>query len=357
MIFDFSPEQKLIAGQTAILFDRIVGTADLRSPDDALGNARSRLGELAGAGVIAMLGDADRGGLGLGTVEALAVMIEAGARLLPLPVAEIMAGAAHMADVGHPAFEAVAAGERFVTTAWTGDLHAEPEDGGLWLTGDLHRVPFAAAADFLVAPFRIGGGRGEVAVIDLRAAGVEIGGDDGFDPTAPGNAVRLRRHKVARPAADGPDAAALLAMRGAILNSGDLCGNARAGLTLTLAHARTRHQFGRAIGANQAVKHIASDAFVAIEHARAAVEYAAWCVDTQAPDAEQAALIAITTAAPAARKVAEDCIQMMGGLGYCWEFDQHLFLKRALRCGEATGSARAHRERLAAMILGGGIAA
>lgn len=357
MNFDFSPEQKLIAEQTAILFDRIVGNADLRSPDDALANAGARLGELAEAGVIAMLGSADNGGLGLGAVEALAVVIEAGARLLPLPVAEMMAGAAHMMDAGHAAFEAVAAGEQLVTVAWADGLRGEADGDSVRLTGDLRRIPFATAASFLVAPFRIEAGRSEVGVIDLRAAGIEIGKSDGFEPTAPRSTVSLRDYRLARSAGNGSDAAATLALRGAILNAGDLCGNARANLKLTLEHARTRHQFGRAIGANQSIKHIASEAFVAIEHAQAAAEYAAWCMDTRAPDAEEAALVAITTAAPAARKIAEDCIQIMGGLGYCWEFDQHLFLKRALRCGEATGSTRAHRERLASMILDGSLAA
>jgi alkylation response protein AidB-like acyl-CoA dehydrogenase len=111
----------------------------------------------------------------------------------------------------------------------------------------------------------------------------------------------------------------------------DLCGLMRGALDLAVEYAKSRVQFGVAIGSFQAVKHLCADALVHLETSRSAMLYAAWSVDHAAPqDALRAARVAKSFSSEAAIAVTETCIQVHGGVGNTWENLSHVFLRRAL---------------------------
>ncbi len=154
----------------------------------------------------------------------------------------------------------------------------------------------------------------------------------------------------------GAGAAALLAAtadRAAVATGAELLGLADAMVARTAAYAKDRQQFGRPIGSFQAVKHLLAGAQVLLEFARPVVYGAAWALDAGAPDGARSASVAKARASDAAVEAARVSLQVHGAIGYTWECDLHLFLKRTWALAEAWGSAADHRARLLDSLLAG----
>ena len=113
---------------------------------------------------------------------------------------------------------------------------------------------------------------------------------------------------------------------------------------------KEREQFGKPIGSFQAVKHRCADMLVDVEGMRSAVYYAAWCLSADDRDRSVAASTAKTWCSDAARRVTASCLQVHGGIGFTWESDVHLYLKRAQLDAISFGDAVFHRERLARIL-------
>jgi alkylation response protein AidB-like acyl-CoA dehydrogenase len=120
----------------------------------------------------------------------------------------------------------------------------------------------------------------------------------------------------------------------------------------TLAYVRERRQFGRPIGSFQAIQHELADALAALEKARAAAWFAALAIAEDDPRRALAASLAKASAGDCQRRLAKDAIQLHGGLGYTWEHDVQLFVKRALCVEALLGDSAWHRERIASLLLG-----
>jgi len=131
----------------------------------------------------------------------------------------------------------------------------------------------------------------------------------------------------------------------------ELLGLADAMITRTAAYAKDRQQFGKPIGSFQAVKHLVAGAQVLLEFARPAVYGAAWALDDGTGDTARAAAVAKAYASEAALEAARISLQVHGAIGYTWECDLHLFLKRTWALAEAWGSASDHRARLLDSLL------
>ena len=122
-------------------------------------------------------------------------------------------------------------------------------------------------------------------------------------------------------------------------------------LDLTVEYAKDRVQFGRPIGSFQAVKHRCADMLVDVEGMRSAVYYAAWCVADDPEDAVGRRLDRQGAGAPTrARRVMASALQVHGGIGFTWEHDLHLYLKRAQLDAISFGTAADHRTRLARLL-------
>jgi alkylation response protein AidB-like acyl-CoA dehydrogenase len=139
--------------------------------------------------------------------------------------------------------------------------------------------------------------------------------------------------------------------RAAIGASAEMLGAARRCLDMSVEYAKVRQQFGQPIGAFQAIKHACAEMLLEVENAHAAVYYAAWALDAGSPDAELAASVAKAYVGDASRKVCGSSIQVHGGIGFTWEYDLHLYVKRAKHFEPLYGDADFHRERALQLLL------
>ena len=118
---------------------------------------------------------------------------------------------------------------------------------------------------------------------------------------------------------------------------------------MAVEYAKEREQFGRPIGAYQAVSHRLAEMLWAVEEARSLLYYAAWCADADPDSLPLAAAMVTARASDAACSVTHDAIQTLGGIGFTWEHDIHFFLKRARVSAQLLGSAGQHRQAVAAL--------
>jgi alkylation response protein AidB-like acyl-CoA dehydrogenase len=121
-------------------------------------------------------------------------------------------------------------------------------------------------------------------------------------------------------------------------------------LEMTIEHARLRHQFDQPIGAFQAIQHKCADMFVQVEKARATAYFAMMAVAEDDPRRRLAASMAKAAASDCERLICKEGIQIHGGMGYTWESDVQLFVKRAKTLEALLGTGRAHRQRIADLL-------
>ena len=275
------------------------------------------------------------GGVGLGTVEAAVLLEQTGAHLAPVPLLQQLAALAVLA--GGPWGERLLSGEAVACVARTPLVRSG--DGSV--SGRTEPVVYGARAGVLVAP-----AGEELVAVDL--AGVARSPEPAMDQTRELAWIDLD----AAPAATvgGPREVAAHLDRGAVFHSAEMLGAAEAVMNLAVEYAKVREQFGRPIGSFQAVKHRCADMLVDVEGMRSAVFHAAWALGSGGAEAAETAAVAKIWCSDAAVRVAESALQVHGGIGFTWEADVHLYLKRVQLDGVAFGDARHHRARLAAIL-------
>ena len=128
-------------------------------------------------------------------------------------------------------------------------------------------------------------------------------------------------------------------------------GGAQRCLDMAVAHAKVRHQFGRAIGSFQAIKHMCADMLLEVESARSAAYHAAWQAADGAADLPLVASLAKAYCSEAYFHVAASNIQVHGGIGFTWEHDAHLYYRRAKSAEVMLGTPASHREVVAGLLL------
>jgi hypothetical protein len=147
------------------------------------------------------------------------------------------------------------------------------------------------------------------------------------------------------------DALDVVLARAYVALAAELIGTVRWLFDTTLAYAKARVQFDRPIGSFQAVQHKLANMALVKEQAWSAVYYAAMTIDAGDPDLHRAAHVAKVMAGEAAKLNAKDAIQIHGGIGYTWEHDLHLYIRRAYASEYLLGTSDWHRDRLATLIL------
>jgi alkylation response protein AidB-like acyl-CoA dehydrogenase len=148
-----------------------------------------------------------------------------------------------------------------------------------------------------------------------------------------------------------PEALAEWLDRAYISLAAEMVGTARRIFTMTLEYAKERKQFDVPIGSFQAIQHKLADMSLALQRATAAVHYAGMSVDAGDPARAKACHVAKAAAGEAARRILKDGIQIHGGIGYTWEHDLHLFLRRATADEFLLGTTGWHLDRLADLLL------
>ncbi|HEY9303383.1 MAG TPA: acyl-CoA dehydrogenase family protein [Mycobacterium sp.] len=306
----------------------------------------------ADLGMAGLLVPEELGGAGASAREAAVVMEEIGRAVAPVPylTSAVLATVALLEAGDTETVKELAAGS--LTAALTVPLPTAPDDavisvsGGL--TGRVTSVAGASEADVLVVP--VAGPDGlELHTVARDAAGVEVSPVLALDMTRPLANVEFSSAASSRV---GPgEAAVRAALRtGAALLASEQLGIAQWCFETTLAYAKQRKQFGRAIGSYQAIKHRLADLWIEVNAVAAVARYAADTCARRDEDAIIAAAVAQAYCGGAAVHAAEECVQLHGGIGMTWEYPAHLYLKRAKSDQLAFGTAYRHRARLAELV-------
>ncbi|UMB71177.1 acyl-CoA dehydrogenase family protein [Mycobacterium paraterrae] len=181
---------------------------------------------------------------------------------------------------------------------------------------------------------------GPVAAVLRVGEGITVHETDGTDPAQPVADVDVDANPIAVAAVDPASALATPLLAAAA----DLVGVAAAALSRSVEHAKTRHQFGKPIGAFQGIKHALADNYVALERARGLTYAAAARLDdpkTSPTDGWDATALAKAAAAEAAVGCARTGVQVHGALAQTWEHDMHLYLRHAWQVASTLGDSRA----------------
>ncbi|WP_155373368.1 acyl-CoA dehydrogenase family protein [Catellatospora vulcania] len=219
-------------------------------------------------------------------------------------------------------------------------------DGSPLLNGTVSSIADALRARVLLVP-----AGGALFAVEADAAGLTRTPVVSLDETRPLCDISMW-NAPARLLAAGDRAASTLdaaLVAGAALLASEQLGLAQWCLDTTVAHLKTRYQFGRPVGSFQALKHRLADLWVELVQARAVARHAAACAAQGDPDARLAAALAQAHCGPVALRAAEECVQMHGGIGFTWEHPAHLYLKRAKSTAVAYGTAAHHRATLATL--------
>jgi alkylation response protein AidB-like acyl-CoA dehydrogenase len=296
------------------------------------------------------------GGVGLGKVELMLLMEEAGRALLPGPFFSTVVLAGSVLDaVASPAHKQkylapICRGEARSTVAileanasWNlRDIQLTAANGKL--SGEKYFVSDAAVADFILVIASNG-----VFIVNSKAPGLKISPMTAMDLTRKLYVVEFSNTPAEEIGATANLERAFDVATAAL--AAEMVGGMQRTLDITVEYAKTRKQFGKTIGTFQAVQHQCADMYLETESSRSAVYYAGWALEENSPDASTAVSIAKMYASDAARTVGNRGIQIHGGMGFTWENDVHLYYRRAKGSETAFGDATFHRERIATKVI------
>lgn len=308
---------------------------------------------LAELGVLGLHLPEEVGGAGCGLVELAVVTEEFGRSLLPGPFLPTVLLGAVLRDAGHTAeLSGIADGSTLgAVCLQTGTLRLERSHGVTTLDGECGPVLGGQVGDlFLLAA--ADGDRTTFVMLDR--ARLDVTDLPSHDLARRNAAVNLDRLEIAE--ADVLDIPAQRVMDlAATLFAAEASGIADWAVTASADHAKVRRQFGRIIGQFQGVKHKIARMLAQAELARVCAWDAARAMSpaTDPDEASLAAAVAGAAAPEAAFTVTKDCIQVLGGIGYTWEHDAHLYLRRAQSLRILLGSTASWRRRVARATLDG----
>jgi len=343
--------QKFLAGECPM-------TEVRRLLDTATAYDAELWAKLAAQGFLGITIPEEFGGMGLGVVELILFMEEAGYAHLPGPFFSTVAMAASVIE----SVASVDQKKKFLSRIASGDARATVaalEASGNWDMGEIELsanggklsgaklfVTDAAVADFIVVIARNG-----VFLVESKAPGMRIQAMNGLDLGRKIYAVEFSNTPAEKlGSSEGLDRALAIATTAL---SAELVGGMQRTLDITVAYAKTRKQFGKPIGIYQAVQHQCSDMYLETESSRSATYYAAWALQENAVDAAAAVSVAKMYASDAGRTVGNRGIQVHGGMGFTWENDLHLYYRRAKASETMLGDATFHRERIARLVIDG----
>jgi alkylation response protein AidB-like acyl-CoA dehydrogenase len=377
MDFAFSSDQQLLKNAARSFLDEQAKPATVRLLwDDPRGESETLWKDMAQLGWLGLSLPESAGGSGLGMVETAIVLEELGRAALPTPYwPTVLAGAA-IERAGNDAqknrwLPAIATGDARATIAFLdADLDWSPDAtttraeraaegpgraGDGWrLSGVKRWVPWAHVANVMLVPARTPEGV-TVFLVDPNAAGLTLAPAQGMDLGTRWTHVTLENVRVTEMLGVPGRAAPILETmlrRGAVGAAAEMLGAARRCLDMAVGYAKVREQFGQPIGSFQAIRHKCSEMLLEVENSHSAVYYAAWALDAGADDAELAASVAKAYVGDATRKVCSEAIQVHGGIGFTWEYDLHLYFKRAKALEAMYGDADYHREMITRRVAG-----
>lgn len=361
MNFELDDEQEALREVSRAVIERWAGPGVARSVVDTEQESNAALWS-AGAeiGWLALTVPEEHDGLGQGLVEMALVSEELGRGLATGPVAQsalIARLLAHTTDLDsrESVLPSIIAGERSAVWALAEpngsfdpvDVQTRAIDGasGVRLSGVKTVVEAAAQAEWIVVTAAEDSGEIASFLVRRDAAGVRVERELTIDETRP----RYRVHLTDVPAACRiADAHATKALSDAatLLTIADALGAAEKLFEMTTEYVKIRRQFDRQIGSFQAVKHALADMLRVLRGSRAALYYAAMASDAGDAQATLSVAVAKAYASEGLSQVAGQALQLHGGIGFTWEHDLHLYLRRIKANEIMHGDSSLHRDRV-----------
>jgi alkylation response protein AidB-like acyl-CoA dehydrogenase len=361
--FSVTDEQRALRSAVVDLMARYSGETQVRAlMATGTGLDPKVWQDLAAMGLTGLLIDEEYGGAGAGPVEMGIAMEEMGRVLLVSPflstavlVPSLLAEAADATECA-AVLPRIAAGDLIASVAFAEDGSARLPTtiatsagaiGDAWhITGYKHFVLDGQSADLLYVLAETDAGPGVFAV-DAGAAGLDVTPLTTVDPTR----KQCRLQFVDTPArlvgrlGTGVEVFTAALDRSAVALVSEQAGGAQRAVEMATEYAKTRYQFGRAIGSFQAVKHMCADMLLEAESAVSAARFVAGSFAQQAPTRVADLALAQAYCSDAFVFVAATNIQVHGGIGFTWEHPAHLYLRRARSDAQLLGSPSWHRER------------
>lgn len=349
MQFELDDDQALLRASTRELLEKEASLAEMRSvmEETAEGYSKALFQKLGELGYPGLLLREEQGGLG--AVAFAIVLAEMGRVAFPGPFLDLAVAVRALAAGSEPAAgiaARAAAGDALVVIARNEDPgNADPapvttvfRDGRV--VGSKVFVPFGAQADALLVETTSG-----LALVERPGAGWNATSLQTIDHAQRFATIALDEAAVL--VADRAAATALLdeATRlGALGAAAQLFGLMERALEIAVAYTSERQAFGVPIGSFQALQHRCADMLLQVESSRSAVFRAAWAEENEPGEAPYLVSVAKAWAGPAARHVCGQAIQLLGGVGFTWEYDPHIYLKRVKTLEAFHGTARWHTE-------------
>jgi alkylation response protein AidB-like acyl-CoA dehydrogenase len=298
-------------------------------------------------------------GAGQGLVELCLVAEELGRAAAPGAFSDSALTALALARLGWRSqpelLTALAAGDVKASLACHGTVAAHEDGDGLVLSGSATAVHAAAAADWLLV--MAGGDLGPGSFQGRRLVLVErartaVAPRRTLDETRRWYDVAFDGLRVPAAAVVAADETQIrwLSDAAAVLSAADSLGAGERMFGMTVDYVKVREQFGRPLGSFQSVKHKVADMLTTLKGARAATYYAAMALDAGAAEATMAASVAKAFTAEGVATLAGEALQTHGGIGFTWEHDLHLYLRRAKVNEMLFGSPAEHYQRIAALL-------
>jgi alkylation response protein AidB-like acyl-CoA dehydrogenase len=370
MNFGFSEEQELLRAEVRKFLDENSRLEDVREhSESAPGYDESLWRRIAELGWVGLTISEEYGGAGLDLVTLLVVLEETGRSLLPSPLISTLIAARALGQFGSEEqrrrwLPDLADGSRLGTFALleaSDDFASEGlqlegrRDGDeIILRGRKLFVPDAAKADLFVVAFRSGAEPDAVglAVVEKEQPGVTADDVPAMDLSKRLGWVQFEDVRVSADSllmggeGNFGDVQSLIDL-GAALVTAESVGAAEGALAITTEFAKEREQFGSKIGRYQGVKHPLAEMYVDIESYKSLIYYAFWALDEGEGDAALAVSRAKAYASESFPMAGINGVQLHGGVGYTWEYDIQLFLKRAKWMRPMYGDADYHYDRIA----------
>jgi alkylation response protein AidB-like acyl-CoA dehydrogenase len=357
MNFDFSDDQKQLRDQARrFLTERCPPKAVRAVLEGGAPYDRDLWKGLAEMGFLGVAIPEEFGGAGAGHLELCVIAEELGRVLAPVPFASTIYLAAEAIMIaGSDAqkkkwLPAIASGDAIGTLAlFEGKGNPSPKAikaavANGTLSGTKSPVQDGSIADFAVVAARTGSSGREIDIslfiVDLKGDGVTRRALHNLDQSHGQAEIVFDTCKAEPlgPATEGWSILTRVLDRAAVLTAFEQVGGADRALEMGRDYALDRIAFGRQIGSFQAVKHILADMYVSATLARSNCYYGAWALSTNAPELPEAAATARISATQAFQHCAKNNIQVHGGMGFTWEFDCHLYYRRANAVALALGS-------------------
>ena len=357
MNFDFSDDQKQLRDQARKFLSEKCPPKAVRAVLDGKTPYDKELWKgLAEMGFLGVAIPEEFGGAGAGHLELCVIAEEMGRALAPVPFSStVYLAAESLLLAGSDAqkkkwLPKIASGEAIGTLAlFEGTGNPSPKaiklaaNGGT-LNGVKKPVPDGALADFAVVAARTGSSGREsdisLFLVDMKGEGVDTKPLANVDLTR-GQAEVTFKNGKAEPLGKAGEGWGILMQvldRAAVLTAFEQVGGADRALEMGRDYALDRIAFGRPIGSFQAVKHMLADMYVSATLARSNCYYGAWALSTNAGELPEAAAAARISATQAFQHCAKNNIQVHGGMGFTWEFDCHMYYRRANALALGLGS-------------------